>query len=107
GTTRNMASPALASLNVEFFYTRSSALCALFLEMFSWEVPKTIVCLTATALQAAIDEYMVTEVQQDHHFKSGTYSQVFTQLMGMQAKIDANPKHATMTCALRVGWATR
>jgi len=57
-------------------------------------------------LWAAIDEYMITGVQQDHHFKSGTYSQVFMQLMSMQAKIDANPKHATMTCVLRVGWAT-
>jgi len=46
----NMASPALAGLIVEFFYTGSSVLCALFLEMFSREVPKTVVCLAATAV---------------------------------------------------------
>jgi len=45
-----MASPALAGLIVEFFYTGSSALHALFPEMFSQEVPKTIVCLAATAV---------------------------------------------------------
>jgi len=52
---RNIASPALAGLIVEFFYTRSSVLCTLFLEMFSREVPKTVVCLAATAVRSRLD----------------------------------------------------
>ena len=122
GMTRNMASPALAGLVTEFFYTGSSALATLFPEVFAWEVPKSIVCLVATAvsdrflstkcsldilqLRAAIDEFAVTGTRQDRQFEYSTYSKVFMQLMGMQAKINANPKHAAMTQALRISWAT-
>ncbi|KAI6041727.1 hypothetical protein EDC04DRAFT_2601509 [Pisolithus marmoratus] len=91
GTTRNMASPALAGLVVDFFYATPSVLGHLFLEVFAQEVPKSVVCLAATALRAAIDN---------------TYSKVFVQLMAMQAKIDGNCKHAAMTQALRMSWAT-
>ena len=51
GTTRNMASPALAGLVVDFFYTGPSALCSLFPEVFAQEVPKPTVCLAATAVR--------------------------------------------------------
>ena len=94
----------------------------LFLEVFAREVPKSIVCLAATAvsmdlfhikswpgipqLRAAIDEYTITGIRQDRPFEYTTYSKVFAQLMGMQAKIDANPKHAAKTRALRINWAT-
>jgi len=45
GTTRNMASPVLAGLVVDFFYTGPSALCSLFPEVFAQEVPKpTVPC---------------------------------------------------------------
>jgi len=47
---RNMASPALAGLIVDFFYTGPSALGNLFPEVFAQEVPKSIVCLAATAV---------------------------------------------------------
>ena len=50
GTTKNMASPALAGLVVDFFYTRPSGLANLFPEVFEREVPKSIVCLAATAV---------------------------------------------------------
>lgn len=50
GTTRNMASPALAGLISEFFYTGPTTLGKLFPEAFAQEVPKPIVCLTATAV---------------------------------------------------------
>ncbi|KAI6039468.1 hypothetical protein EDC04DRAFT_2895263 [Pisolithus marmoratus] len=106
GTTRNMASPALAGLVVDFFYATPSVLGHLFLEVFVQEVPKSVVCLAATALRAAIDEYAITGIRQDHQFKSSTYSKVFIQLMAMQAKIDGNCKHAAMTRALRMSWAT-
>ena len=53
----------------------------------------------------AIDEYTLTGVRQDHQFEFITYLKIFTQLMVMQAKIDANPKHAAMTRALRINWA--
>ncbi|KAI6023462.1 hypothetical protein EDC04DRAFT_2606622 [Pisolithus marmoratus] len=76
GTTRNMASPALAGLVIDFFYATPSALGHLFPEVFAWEVPKSVVCLAATVL------------------------------MAMQAKIDCNHKHAAMTQALRMSWAT-
>ena len=49
---------------------------------------------------------MIMGIRQDCNFKYTTYSKVFAQLMGMQTKIDANPKHAAMTHALRVSWAT-
>ncbi|KAI6014891.1 hypothetical protein BKA83DRAFT_4129617 [Pisolithus microcarpus] len=101
GTTRNMASPALAGLVVDFFYATPSALGNLFPEVFAWEVPKPVVCLAATALRAAIDEYAITGIRQDRQFKSSTYSKVFVQLMAMQTKIDGNHKHAAMTRALR------
>ena len=76
GTTRNMASPALAGLVTEFFYTGPSALAALFPEVFAWEMPKSVVCLIVTVvsdrflstqcsldilqLRATIDEFVVT-----------------------------------------------
>lgn len=117
-----MASPALAGLIIEFFYTGSSALGNLFPEAFEHEVPKTVVCLAATAvstpfmlrvcsldilqLWAAIDEYAVTGTRQDRQFEYTTYSKVFTQLMAMQTKIDNNPKHAALTRKLRISWAT-
>ncbi|KAI5980580.1 hypothetical protein EDC04DRAFT_2618319 [Pisolithus marmoratus] len=91
GTMCNMASPALAGLIIDFFYATPSALGNLFLEVFAQEVPKPVVCLAVTALQAAIDD---------------THSKVFVQLMAMQTKIDGNHKHAAMTQMLRIGWAT-
>ena len=57
-------------------------------------------------LRAAIEEYSITGSQQDRPFEYATYSKVFMQLMGMQAKIDANPKHAAKTQAFRISWAT-
>ncbi|KIK14955.1 hypothetical protein PISMIDRAFT_16875 [Pisolithus microcarpus 441] len=62
GTTRNMASPALAGLVIDFFYATPSALGNLFPEVFAQEVPKPVVCLVATALRAAIDEYAITGI---------------------------------------------
>ncbi|KAI5991980.1 hypothetical protein EDC04DRAFT_2613772 [Pisolithus marmoratus] len=76
GTTMNMASPALAGLIIDFFYATLSVLSHLFPEVFVQEVPKSVVCLVVTAL------------------------------MAMQAKIDGNCKHAAMTWALRMSWAT-
>ena len=117
-----MASLTLAGLVTEFFYTGPSALMALFPEVFAQEVPKSVVCLVATVvsdhflstkcsldilqLRAAIDEFAITGTQQDWQFEYSTYLKVFMQLMGMQAKIDANPKHAAMTRVLRISWAT-
>ena len=57
-------------------------------------------------LRAAIDEYTITSVRQDRPFKYNTYSKVYTQFVGMQAKIDANSKHAALTQKLRIHWAT-
>ncbi|KIM54994.1 hypothetical protein SCLCIDRAFT_86556, partial [Scleroderma citrinum Foug A] len=51
GTTQNMASPALTGLVVDFFCTGPSALCSLFPEVFTQEVPKPTVCLAATAVR--------------------------------------------------------
>ena len=45
-----MASPALAGLILDFFYTGPSALAGLFPEVFAQEVPKPVVCLAATAV---------------------------------------------------------
>jgi len=50
GTMRNMASPALGGLIIDFFYTGPSALGNLFPEVFAREAPKSIVCLAATAV---------------------------------------------------------
>lgn len=116
-----MASPALAGLVIEFFYTGSSALGNIFPEAFAHEAPKAAVCLAATAvsislmlsgcspdilqLRAAIDEYAVTGIRQDRQFEYTTYSKVFMQLMAMQLKIDGNPKHAALTRKLRTSWA--
>ena len=38
-------------------------------------------------LQGAINKYTITGVWQDRPFKYNTYSKIFTQFMGMQAKI--------------------
>ena len=121
GTTRNMASPALENLVINFFYAGPSALGTLFPEIFAREVPRTVICLAATAvspnfplsnyshnslqLRAAIDEYLISGTCQDRQFEYATYSKVFMQFMGMQSKIDTNAKHAAMTHALRVSWA--
>ena len=116
-----MASLALENLVINFFYAGPSVLATVFPEVFVREVPRTVVCLAATAvslnfplsncsrnslqLRAAIDEYLISGTRQDRQFKYATYSKVFTQFMGMQSKLDANAKHAAMTHALRVSWA--
>ena len=48
-----MVSPALAGLILEFFYTGTSALAGLFPEVFTQEVPKSVVCLAATAVSTS------------------------------------------------------
>ena len=116
-----MASLALENLVINFFYTGPPALATLFPEVFAREVPRTIVCLAATAVRlnfplsncsrnslqlwATIDEYLISGTRQDRQFEYATYSKVFMQFMGMQSKIDANTKHTAMTHALRVSWA--
>jgi len=50
-----MASPALAGLVIEFFYTGSSALGNLFPEVFAHEAPTTAICLAATAVSTSLD----------------------------------------------------
>ena len=121
GTTRNMASPALENLVINFFYAGPSVLGTLFPEVFVWEVPRAVICLATTAvspnfplsncshnylqLWAAINEYLISETRQDRQFEYATYSKVFTQFMGMQSKIDTNAKHTAMTHTLRVSWA--
>ena len=62
GMTRNMASPALAGLVTEFFYTGPSALVTLFPEVFAREVPKSVVCLVATAVS---DHFLSTKCSLD------------------------------------------
>ena len=57
-------------------------------------------------LQAVINKYTITGVRQDHPFEYNTYSKVFMQFLGMQAKIDTNSKHAMITRSLRIHWAT-
>ena len=49
-----MAAPALAGLIVDFFYTGSTSLGTLFPEVFAREVPKSVVCLAATAVSVLI-----------------------------------------------------
>jgi len=45
-----MASPALAGLVIECFYTGPSALGKLFPDVFGQEAPKSAVCLAATVV---------------------------------------------------------
>ena len=45
-----MASLALSGLITNFFYSGPSALAKLVLEVFAQEVPKSVVCLAATAV---------------------------------------------------------
>ena len=45
-----MASPALAGLIIESFYTGSSVLSNIFPEAFAHKAPKAAVCLAATAV---------------------------------------------------------
>jgi len=50
GTMRNMVSPALGGLIIDFFYAGLSALGNLFPEVFAREAPKLIICLAAMAV---------------------------------------------------------
>ncbi|KAF9230678.1 hypothetical protein BU15DRAFT_83326 [Melanogaster broomeanus] len=104
GSTNNMAHPALATLVMEFFYGPAS-LGTVFPEVFSCEVPRVAVCLVATALRAALDEYIQTSTRQDRPFKYSGYSKVFTGLLDLQRQIDTHEKHAAKTKLLRVAWA--
>ncbi|KIM62571.1 hypothetical protein SCLCIDRAFT_24875 [Scleroderma citrinum Foug A] len=70
-----------------FVLSGPSALCSLFPEVFTQEVPKPTVCLATTAIRAAIDEYTITGIRQDRNFKYTTYSKVFTQLMGLARQL--------------------
>ncbi|KIM54395.1 hypothetical protein SCLCIDRAFT_137040 [Scleroderma citrinum Foug A] len=106
GSTNNFAAPALAAVVIEFFYTGPLVLGPVFPEIFTREAPKVAVCLAATALRAAIDEYNVTGTRQDRNFEYAGYSKVFNGFIDMQRIIDANAKHAAKTKALRVVWAT-
>ena len=98
-----MASLALTSLITDFFYTGPSAFGKLFPEVFAQEALKSIVCDTGKHLFLLTKD---TGVQQDHSFDYAMYLKIFSQFMGMQAKIDDNAKHAAMTWALRIHWAT-
>ncbi|KAI6006097.1 hypothetical protein EDD15DRAFT_2359232 [Pisolithus albus] len=105
GSTNNMAHPALAALVTDFFYS-SSSIGAVFPEVFSCEVPRVAMCLAATALQAALDEYTQTGIRQDCPFEYGTYSKIFVGFLDMQHQIDQHPRHAAKTQELRVAWAS-
>ncbi|KAI5994996.1 hypothetical protein EDD15DRAFT_2365894 [Pisolithus albus] len=105
GSTNNMAHPALAALVSDFFYS-SSSIGAVFPEVFSREVPRVAVCLAATALRAALDEYTQTRIRQDRPFEYGTYSNIFAGFLDMQHQIDQHPRHAAKTRELRVAWAS-
>ncbi|KIM64571.1 hypothetical protein SCLCIDRAFT_23310 [Scleroderma citrinum Foug A] len=100
GSTNNFAAPALAALVVEFFYTGPSALGPVFPKVFGHEALKVAICLAATALRAAIDEYNVTGARQDCNFEYAGYSKVFNGFVNMQWIINSNAKHAAKTKAL-------
>ncbi|KIK79057.1 hypothetical protein PAXRUDRAFT_36519 [Paxillus rubicundulus Ve08.2h10] len=104
GSTNNMAHPDLATLAMEFFYGPAS-LSTVFPEVFSCKVPRVAVCLVATALCAALDEYIQTGTQQDHPFKYSSYSKVFNGLLDLQQQIDTHEKHAAKMKLLQVAWA--
>ncbi|KAG9318970.1 hypothetical protein JVU11DRAFT_1086 [Chiua virens] len=59
GSTNNMAHLALAALITGFFYLVLS-LNSVFPEVFLHEIPKVAMCLVATVLWAALDEYTQT-----------------------------------------------
>ncbi|KIK15431.1 hypothetical protein PISMIDRAFT_115186 [Pisolithus microcarpus 441] len=105
GLMNNMAHPALVALVMDFFYAPSSIGSA-FPEVFSHEVPQVTVCLATTTLQAALDKYIQTGIQQDHQFKYGTYSKIFAGFLDMQHQIDQHPKHAVKTQELQAAWAS-
>ncbi|KAF8546251.1 hypothetical protein OG21DRAFT_1491437 [Imleria badia] len=94
GSMTNMAAPTLAALVVSFFYTSLSALQVLFPKVFGHEVPEVTICLAATALRAAINEYV-----------DAGYSKIYASFYTMQLAINKDPKHLVKTRALRVGWA--
>ncbi|KAI6012160.1 hypothetical protein BKA83DRAFT_4501114 [Pisolithus microcarpus] len=98
GLMNNMAHPALVALVMDFFYAPSSIGSA-FPEVFSHEVPQV-------TLQAALDKYIQTGIQQDHQFKYGTYSKIFAGFLDMQHQIDQHPKHAVKTQELQAAWAS-
>ncbi|KAI6028040.1 hypothetical protein PISMIDRAFT_98865, partial [Pisolithus microcarpus 441] len=99
GSMNNMVHPALVTLVMDFFYMPLSVSSA-FPKVFSCKVPRVTMCLAATALQAALDKYTQTGIQQDCQFKYGTYSKIFAGYLDMQHQIDKNPRHATKTWEL-------
>ncbi|KIK13949.1 hypothetical protein PISMIDRAFT_117901 [Pisolithus microcarpus 441] len=105
GSTNNMAHPALVALITDFFYALSSLSIA-FPEVFSCEVPKVAMCLVATTLHAALNEYTQTGTRQDCPFEYVGYSRVFTGFLDMQHQLDLVPKHASKTKALGIAWVT-
>ncbi|KAG9314872.1 hypothetical protein JVU11DRAFT_3971 [Chiua virens] len=99
GSMNNMAHPALAALITGFFYSALS-LNLVFPEVFSCEIPNVAMCLVATALRAALNEYTQTGTQQDRQFNYATYSKVFIAYLDMQCQIDESLKHAVKTKVL-------
>ena len=49
-----MVAPALVSHIIDFFYTGSTSLGILFLEVFTQEVPKLVICFTVTAVSMPV-----------------------------------------------------
>ncbi|KAI6027297.1 hypothetical protein BKA83DRAFT_4123369 [Pisolithus microcarpus] len=105
GSTNNMVHPALVALVMDFFYS-SLLIGAVFPEVFSHEVPRVAICLAATALRAALDEYTQTRIRQDRPFEYGTYSKIFMGFLDMQHQIDQHPRHAVKMRELQVAWAS-
>ncbi|KAG9316233.1 hypothetical protein JVU11DRAFT_2260 [Chiua virens] len=105
GSTNNMAAPTLSALILSFFYNGSLSLAVAFPDVFAGKVPQVMVCLAATALWAAIDEYTSTGTREDRKFKYQGYSKIFAHFYTMQLMINENPKHAAKTRALRIKWA--
>ncbi|KAH7917601.1 hypothetical protein BV22DRAFT_1135273 [Leucogyrophana mollusca] len=107
GRTNNLASPALAGLIVDYFYTGPNSVGMLFPEVFNKETPRPAVALAGTALKAAIDEYMPTGIWTDLKFRVDVYAPTYFNIMGLMAKCDMAPHHKQKTQVLRREWAIR
>ncbi|KIJ57495.1 hypothetical protein HYDPIDRAFT_35056 [Hydnomerulius pinastri MD-312] len=56
GRTNNLAHPALVGLIIDFFYTSPNTVGTLFPKVFTNEVPRVAVAISATALKVTLNE---------------------------------------------------
>ncbi|KAJ8590280.1 hypothetical protein M405DRAFT_841332 [Rhizopogon salebrosus TDB-379] len=104
GRTNNLASNAIGSFCMSYFYKGENALAKAFPDFFADAVPEGAVALAATALAAAIDEYK-SGVYKQSKFTAEVYQPIYDSVIKLYSDVKNDHYHAKKCQAVRKKWA--